>query len=151
MGAADGMFKRGDDINVLIECGFHLRASSASSQTPIYRLGTELPHSACLILVLNPYCHGRLALTPRQKRQEMKMDWSSIEQNWKSFQQRIREKWERLSDEDLNTINGQRDQLEQKIQTRYGFAPDYVHNEVDEWLRWQNSTPTGFNASRHAL
>jgi len=79
------------------------------------------------------------------------MDWSSIEQNWNLFQQRIREKWERLSEEDLNTINGQRDQLEQKIQTRYGFAPDYVHKEVDEWLRWQNSTPTEFSASRQAL
>jgi uncharacterized protein YjbJ (UPF0337 family) len=79
------------------------------------------------------------------------MDWYSIEQNWKQFQQRIREKWEKLSEEDLDAIDGRRDQLEQKIQTRYGFAPDYVHKEVDDWLRWQNSKPAELSESRHAL
>jgi uncharacterized protein YjbJ (UPF0337 family) len=78
-----------------------------------------------------------------------KMDWSTIEQNWNLFQQRVKEKWEKLSEEDLNAINGRRDQLEEKIQTRYGFASDYVHKEVDDWLRWQNSSR--LSASRHAL
>jgi uncharacterized protein YjbJ (UPF0337 family) len=79
------------------------------------------------------------------------MDWSSVEQNWKQFKRHIREKWEKLSDEDLEAINGRRDQLEEKIQTRYGFAPDYTHKEVEDWLRWQNPRAAEFSTSRNAL
>ena len=70
------------------------------------------------------------------------MDWRSIEQNWNLFQRRIRQKWEKLSDEDLEAIDGRRDHLEQKIQSRYEFAADFVHKEVDNWLRWQTTRTT---------
>jgi uncharacterized protein YjbJ (UPF0337 family) len=78
------------------------------------------------------------------------MDWLSIQQNWNLFQRRIRQKWEKLSDEDLEAIDGRRDQLEQKIQSRYGFAADFVHKEVDNWLRWQTSKPAD-SADREKL
>jgi hypothetical protein len=41
--------------------------------------------------------------------------------------------------------------LEKKIQTRYGFAPEYISEEVDNWLRWQYARPAEFGASRYAL
>jgi len=40
------------------------------------------------------------------------MDWSSIEQNWKQFRRNIKQKWVKLSDEDLTEINGRRELLE---------------------------------------
>jgi uncharacterized protein YjbJ (UPF0337 family) len=66
----------------------------------------------------------------------------SIQQNWKQFRRNIKEKWVKLSDEDLAEINGRRELLEKTIQARYGFASDYVHKEIDDWLRWQHSRPT---------
>ena len=72
------------------------------------------------------------------------MDWSSIEQNWQQFRRTIKQKWVKLSDEDLDKINGRRDRLEETIQARYGFATDYVHKEVDDWLRWQRSRTDTF-------
>jgi uncharacterized protein YjbJ (UPF0337 family) len=78
---------------------------------------------------------------PNAGRKEESMDWSSIEQNWKQVRRKIKEKWEKLSDEDLDAINGRRDRLEEKIQTRYGFAPNYIHKEVEDWLRWQHPRP----------
>jgi uncharacterized protein YjbJ (UPF0337 family) len=79
------------------------------------------------------------------------MNWSSIEQNWKKVRLNIKAKWEELSDEDLDAINGRRERLEKKIQTRYGFAPEYISEEVDNWLRWQYARPAEFGASRYAL
>jgi uncharacterized protein YjbJ (UPF0337 family) len=38
------------------------------------------------------------------------------------FKGRAKEKWGRLTDDDLDVINGRQDQLESKIQERYGFA-----------------------------
>jgi uncharacterized protein YjbJ (UPF0337 family) len=40
-----------------------------------------------------------------------------------------------LTDDDLTQINGKRDQLEGKIQERYGCAKDQAKTEVDEWFK----------------
>jgi uncharacterized protein YjbJ (UPF0337 family) len=47
----------------------------------------------------------------------------------------VKEKWGKLTDDDLAVINGRRDQLEGKIQERYGIAKDQVRSDVDTWLR----------------
>jgi uncharacterized protein YjbJ (UPF0337 family) len=63
------------------------------------------------------------------------MDWNRIEGNWKQFSGRVKEKWGKLTDDDLTAVNGRRDQLEGKIQERYGLAKDQVRSDVDTWLR----------------
>jgi uncharacterized protein YjbJ (UPF0337 family) len=40
----------------------------------------------------------------------------------------------KLTDDDITQINGNREQLEGKIQARYGFAKDQVRKDVDDWL-----------------
>jgi uncharacterized protein YjbJ (UPF0337 family) len=67
------------------------------------------------------------------------MDWHKIEENWKHIKQKIAAKWDRLTDSDLDAINGRRDRLEARISKRYGFAADHVRKEVDDWLRWQTT------------
>ena len=47
----------------------------------------------------------------------------------------VKEKWGKLTDDDLAVINGRRDQLEGKIQERYDMAKDQVRSDVDTWLR----------------
>ena len=66
------------------------------------------------------------------------MDWNRIEGNWKSAKGKVKEKWGQLTDDDINTIDGQRDQLEGKIQQRYGLAKDMVRKDVDDWLKTQH-------------
>ena len=70
------------------------------------------------------------------------MNWDRIEGNWKQLKRRVKEKWGKLTDDDLTVINGRRDKLEGKIQQRYGFASDYVRKEVDDWARWQPEKPS---------
>ena len=57
------------------------------------------------------------------------MDWDRIADNWKQFSGRVKEKWGKLTDDDLTAINERRDQLEGKIQERYGYAKDQVRKE----------------------
>jgi uncharacterized protein YjbJ (UPF0337 family) len=47
----------------------------------------------------------------------------------------VKEKWGKLTDDDLATVNGRREQLEGKIQDRYGYSRDQVRKEVDDWLK----------------
>ena len=49
----------------------------------------------------------------------------------------IRQKWGKLTDNDLALIDGKREQLEGLIQERYGLAKDQVRKDVDTWLNSQ--------------
>jgi uncharacterized protein YjbJ (UPF0337 family) len=66
------------------------------------------------------------------------MDWNRIEGNWKEAKGKIKQKWGQLTDDDLVQVNGQRDQLEGKLQQRYGLAKDTVRKDVDAWLKSQS-------------
>lgn len=61
------------------------------------------------------------------------MDWNRIERNWKQMRGKIKERWDKLTDDDLDSIAGNRDQLEGRIQERYGIERDRVRNDVDDW------------------
>ena len=47
----------------------------------------------------------------------------------------LKEKWGKLTDDDLNQINGQREQLVGKLQERYGIAKEEAQRRADEWLK----------------
>ena len=40
------------------------------------------------------------------------MNWDTIKGDWKQFSGKVKEKWGKLTDDDLAKINGQREQLE---------------------------------------
>jgi len=65
------------------------------------------------------------------------MDWNRIQGDWRQTKGQIKEKWGKLTDDDLTQINGQREQLEGIIRQRYGLARDMVRKDVDAWLRSQ--------------
>ena len=48
------------------------------------------------------------------------MDWNRIEGNWKQAQGKIKEKWGKLTDDDLTLINGQRSSS--KVSSRSAMA-----------------------------
>jgi uncharacterized protein YjbJ (UPF0337 family) len=62
------------------------------------------------------------------------MDWNRVEGNWKQFTGKVKEQWGQLTDDDLIVINGRRDQLEGKLQERYGYDKEQVRKNVDDWL-----------------
>jgi uncharacterized protein YjbJ (UPF0337 family) len=66
----------------------------------------------------------------------MNMDWNRVEGNWKQVKGQIKE-WGKLTDDDLDVVAGKRDQLEGKIQERYGIAKDQVKKDVDDWYGTQ--------------
>jgi uncharacterized protein YjbJ (UPF0337 family) len=45
----------------------------------------------------------------------------------------VKEQWGKLTDDDLDVIAGKRDQLEGKLQERYGYAKDRAQKEMNDW------------------
>jgi uncharacterized protein YjbJ (UPF0337 family) len=68
------------------------------------------------------------------KKREMMMDWNRIEGNWKQVKGQVKEKWGKLTDDELDKMNGRREQLEGKIQERYGIAKEQAKKDVDAWF-----------------
>ena len=61
------------------------------------------------------------------------MNWDRIEGNWKQFKGQAKRKWGELTDDDLDKLEGRRDELIGKIQERKGIARDKAEEEVNRW------------------
>jgi len=58
------------------------------------------------------------------------MNWDLIEGNWRQFQGHVKEKWGRLTDDNLDLIAGSRDQLSGQIQEAYGITKDQAERQL---------------------
>lgn len=63
------------------------------------------------------------------------MNWDQIEGKWKQSVGQVKEKWGKLTDDDLTVISGKRDQLVGKVQERYGIMRDEAERQVSDFER----------------
>ena len=63
------------------------------------------------------------------------MNWDEVEGKWKQYKGQAREKWGKFTDDDLDVIDGRRQQLVGRIQERYGLARDAAEKQADEFLK----------------
>ena len=63
------------------------------------------------------------------------MNNDRVEGKWKQMKGSLKSRWGKLTDDDLDVIEGQKDQLVGKVQERYGIAKDEAQKQVDEWNR----------------
>lgn len=61
------------------------------------------------------------------------MNQDIIQGKWTQLKGQLKETWGKLTDDDLDTIAGKRDQFVGKIQERYGLAKDAAERQVDDW------------------
>lgn len=61
------------------------------------------------------------------------MNWDQIKGKWSVYKGEIKQRWGKLTDDDLKVIEGKRDVLAGKIQERYGIAKEQVETEIKEF------------------
>lgn len=66
------------------------------------------------------------------------MNWEHIGANWKQFTNKVKEKWDKLTEHDLTVINGRRDQLAVLLQQHYGIAKEQAEKDADEFAKTFN-------------
>jgi uncharacterized protein YjbJ (UPF0337 family) len=62
------------------------------------------------------------------------MNWDQVEGNWKQLKGKARQMWADLTDDDLESIAGKRQELAGRLQARYGLAKDKAERQIDEWI-----------------
>jgi uncharacterized protein YjbJ (UPF0337 family) len=63
------------------------------------------------------------------------MDWNRIEGNWKQFKGSVKEQWGKLTDDQLDVINGRREHLAGKIQEIYGITKKEAGKQLYDWQK----------------
>lgn len=63
------------------------------------------------------------------------MNWEQIEGNWHQLKGKAKAKWGKLTDDDLDVINGKREEFAGKLQEKYGYTKEKAENLADEWSR----------------
>ena len=66
------------------------------------------------------------------------MNWDRIEGQWKQLKGKAIQKWGKLTDDDLDVIEGKRESLVGRVQELYGKRKDEAEREVDDWSRGLN-------------
>jgi uncharacterized protein YjbJ (UPF0337 family) len=61
------------------------------------------------------------------------MNWDQIEGQWKQMKGAVKEKWGKLTDDDLDKVAGKRDLLAGRLQECYGLHKEIAEKQCDEW------------------
>ncbi len=61
------------------------------------------------------------------------MDWNKIKDNWSQIRAKAKEKWGKLTHEDLLIVSGNRERLIEKLKQKYGRSREETQKEVDRW------------------
>lgn len=61
------------------------------------------------------------------------MNQDLLEGKWHQFKGKIKEKWGKLTDDDLAKINGKKESFLGYLQSRYGYAKDHAEKELHEF------------------
>ena len=70
------------------------------------------------------------------------MNEDTLKGQWMQMKGKIREQWGKLTDDDVDQIQGRAEQLVGKLQARYGIAREEAQRQVDAWLANTRPAPT---------
>ncbi|MBP7148998.1 MAG: CsbD family protein [Acidobacteria bacterium] len=62
------------------------------------------------------------------------MDRNVLAGKWKQLKGRAKQKWGALTDDELDSIEGDRDLLAGKLQEKYGYARERADEEIDRFI-----------------
>ncbi len=63
------------------------------------------------------------------------MNWDQVQGQFKQLGGKIKQKWAKLTDDDLQLLSGKKDEFVGKLQEKYGYQKDQAEREVDAFLK----------------
>jgi uncharacterized protein YjbJ (UPF0337 family) len=63
------------------------------------------------------------------------MNWDIVKGKWAQLKGEARKQWGKLTDDDWDQFNGDREKLSGKLQESYGWGKQDAENRIDEFFR----------------
>lgn len=76
------------------------------------------------------------------------MNVDQLEGSWEQVKGQVKEKWGKLTHDDLMAVHGKKDQLLGKIRERYGYSAEQANRELTSFMK--ECRDCGPNASEQA-
>ena len=70
------------------------------------------------------------------------MNWDQIEGKWKQMKGSVRQKWGKLTNDDIDVIAGNQEKLAGKLQERYGISKEEAAKQIRDWNKTVQDTET---------
>ena len=67
------------------------------------------------------------------------MNSDQFEGKWKQLKGTVKQRWGKLTDDDVTALSGKKDELVGRIQERYGITREQAQREADEWAAAANA------------
>jgi uncharacterized protein YjbJ (UPF0337 family) len=61
--------------------------------------------------------------------------WNKVAGNWKRMKGAVKQRWGKLTNNDIREAQGRRERLSGHIQSRYGIDREAADRQIDEWLK----------------
>ena len=69
------------------------------------------------------------------------MNSDQLAGKWKQVKGAAKQQWGKLTDDDIESINGRQESLVGKLQERYGIAKEEAQRRADEWVKTLSHDP----------
>ena len=70
------------------------------------------------------------------------MNWDQIQGKLKQTKGSIKQRWAKLTDDDITFMSGSRDQFVGRLQERYGIAKEEAEKQIEAWLKADKTETT---------
>lgn len=104
----------------------------------MHTIRAALTAMACLIALTGPVSaqSPQPATAPASAKEPLrKVAWDKISGNWKRFKGSIKQRWGKLTNNEIQQAQGRREALNGFIQARYGIDREAADRQIDEWLK----------------
>ncbi len=71
------------------------------------------------------------------------MNWDRIERDWKRFKVDAKQRWAKVTEEQLSAIAGRRTLLAGRIRDAYGISNDDAERQLSDWQARLSNQPLG--------
>jgi uncharacterized protein YjbJ (UPF0337 family) len=59
--------------------------------------------------------------------------WEEMRGNWRFLRIKVQQQWDKLSNADMDFIQGRQDRLAQRLSERYGFSKEQADKQIEDW------------------
>ena len=63
------------------------------------------------------------------------MNWDQVKGNWKQLKGKAQQVWGDFTDDELDVIEGKREELVGRLQAKYGYTKEKAEEEADSWIQ----------------
>ncbi|ORE98541.1 CsbD family protein [Aurantimonas sp. 22II-16-19i] len=63
------------------------------------------------------------------------MNWDQIQGQWKQYKGSAKQQWGKLTDDDMDRIDGNKDILAGRLQEQYGIEKEEAERQIDDWVK----------------